>query len=158
MFSPQLYIPCEEKLKMLKKLEDFEECDKNIFVGFKMERVEDLDLEDLNTIRANTQKNYIQFLKKLYLYNLDNPKPIYYPLTIIHPDNEIEFSDDPTSELDRIIESGFVAHKNLRTVLFNYIAEMKKIKDKKRQRRLKYKQNKREKRENESENDEERKY
>lgn len=155
MFSPQLYIPCEEKLKMFKKLEDFEECDKNIYVGFKMEQLGDLDLEDLNEIRENTQKNYIQFLKKLYLYKLDNP--ISYPITILHPNQEIEISDYPSSELDFIIQSGFVAHKNLRTVLFNYIFEMKKIKDKKRERRLQYKKNKREKRENESENEVEKK-
>jgi len=144
MYSPQLYIPSVEKIKLAKSRSDFEECFENIFVRFKTEDYENFDVYSMQEIRKNTQQNYLEYLKQVYLFKLDNPD-MSYPTNILYPDDEIERSGKPETEIENIIFSGFVAHKNLRTVLFNYMAELENIKDKKRQRRLKHRQNKREK-------------
>ena len=144
MYSPQLYIPSVEKIKLAKSTSDFEECFENIFVRFKTEEYENFDLYLMQEIRQNTQQNYLEYLKQVYLFKLDNPD-MSYPTNILYPNDEIERSGKPNSEIENIIFSGFVAHKNLRTILFNYMAELENIKDKKRQRRLKHRQNKREK-------------
>lgn len=144
MYSPQLYIPSVEKIKLAKSRSDFEECHENIFVRFKTEHYENFDLCSMKHIREKTQQNYLEYLKQVYLFKLDNTD-LTYPTNILYPDDKVDLREEPKTEIDNIILSGFVAHKNLRTVLFNYMTELENIKDKKRQRRLKHRQNKREK-------------
>jgi len=63
----------------------------------------------------------------------------------VYPNNVHKFAERPVTTLDTIIRSGLIAHKNLRIIVYNYMFELQKIKEKKRQRRLRYKKNRKEK-------------
>ena len=116
MFSPQLYITSEDKVRNLKEKNDFEEDgDENIFVHFKNGIRENFDLIDLNEIKVLSDKNFSAFLKNLYIYKLDN-KTVAYPINVMYPDDKVEFRGCPISLLDDIIHSGFLAHKILQRI------------------------------------------
>jgi hypothetical protein len=140
---PEIYITCEKKMLELLQNQQFEECHENIFIRFKNEENLDLDLYTLQEIKQKTTKNFIEYLKELYLYKLDH-QDIAFPTNIVYP-NMTEVTSRPVTTLDSIIRCGLIAHKNLRAIVYNYIWELEKIKDKKRQRRLRYKKNRREK-------------
>jgi hypothetical protein len=141
---PEIYIKCEKKILELLQNQQFEECLENIHIRFKNEENLELDFESIEKIKKKTTQNFTEFLKELYLYQVDHPD-VVFPTTIVYPNNVHKFAERPVTTLDTIIRSGLIAHKNLRIIVYNYMFELQKIKEKKRQRRLRYKKNRKEK-------------
>ena len=145
----QIYIDNKELL--LAKKDDFGECAKHIFVQFGGDDIPDQnwDIEVVKTVQHNVRENFVAFLKMYYMYKLVENPNLKYPLDISYPNGLVDETDiygDNLTPLENLLWCAYIAHRNLRKVLSNYVRELENHKEKKRQRRLRHKKNIREKR------------
>jgi hypothetical protein len=136
----QVYIPNKEAV--LANKDNLEECFKHIFVRFAPDVSWDWDITDAKKIQINVEKNFTDFMKQYYLFTLDNPQ-IGYPFDIAYPNVTIENNSqkDPENLLEHLLLCSFIAHRNLRKVINNYVKQIEMQTEKKRQRRLRHKEN-----------------
>ncbi len=88
---PEIYIKCEKKILELLQNQQFEECLENIHIRFKNEENLELDFESIEEIKKKTTQNFTEFLKELYLYQVDHPD-VVFPTTIVYPNNSFKKS------------------------------------------------------------------
>jgi hypothetical protein len=139
-----VYIP--NKIAVENSKNNFEECEKHILVRFTPDFSVDYDIVDLKEIQDNVQRNYVYYMKQFYLYKLSDPDCGVYPFDIHYPDETVCRSMRPKTHIEKLLMCGFIAHTNLRKVIYNYRVQMEEIQNKKRQRRTRHKKNKKEKR------------